>query len=176
MNRLVVGCWLLVVGALLLGCSSEADSERQDTFISFDMVDAETGEDDDLILQSGEQIRLELDETAPEDVEENPLLTITLFLQDEATGKPVMGDVFLYQKLPHESLDVVAMLPMIPCEGVHVCFLQDIPPLADGHVWLIQVRAEGYQDWALEMNFNSKSSRTMELPVKLKREAVGILG
>lgn len=141
------------------------------------MVKESAGEPvDGLVLENGEGVRWGLDETAAEDEEAVPTMTVRLFLEDGDTGEPVAGDVFLYRKLRHESLTVVEPLLTIPCEAAQVCVLEDVPNPEAGYLWVVQVRAAGYRDWVIELDFNTDRSRDMQLPVRLERLETGTQG
>lgn len=127
-----------------------------------------------LILEEGDLIRVPLPNTRPEDFEDAPLLTAVLTITDGFTGQPVAADVFLYRKLPRVDVLAVNIIPVIPCEGVHVCTLELAAP-NDGFIWMIQVRADGYEDWIVELNFVTEKSRVMDMPVRLIKGG-GVIG
>ena len=119
------------------------------------------------ILGEGDLIRIPLDATLPEDFETAPRITAVLTITDGFTGEPVAADVFLYRKYQNTgAVTAVDMLPVIPCEAAHVCNLE-LAAFDDGKVWLVQVRVDGYEDWIVELDFATNSSRVLEIPVRL---------
>ncbi len=124
-------------------------------------------------LKSGESAAVQLEKTDPDQVEGNPLFLVEITTTDAITGQPIPADTFLHQKMrtdPNTSIKQFNVLPTIPCEEAHQCNLTLTPTQPDW-VWVIQTRAQGYEDHIIELNFNTHSSRTFTMPIQLQPQS-----
>ncbi len=109
--------------------------------------------------------RLELPETAPEDVEERPFMIVKLEIMDGQTEQPIKASVHFAVRNYGEAEYINSRRDV--CGYVSVCRLQ--VPANDKVIYKIEVERQGYKLWAVEMRTRSLSTRTMIVPVRLVR-------
>ena len=94
-------------------------------------------------------------------------MTVRLALVDAATERPVAGDIWLSAR----TEDGVGYAePELLGHG----HLASVRLTVDPDVFYrFDIIAPGYEEWSLELRAKSLSSRTMTLPVRLKRAQGG---
>lgn len=108
------------------------------------------------LLLPGEAADALLPTTVPGEAETDPLLVLDVTFFDEFTGEPLAGDVTVTR----------AGITGAECHGQLRCVLAVRPSVDEP--WLIEVQAAGYAAQKLELTANTLSSRTLEMPIRLR--------
>ncbi|MEM7113069.1 MAG: hypothetical protein AAF614_11600 [Chloroflexota bacterium] len=116
------------------------------------------------ILKQGDTVRIDLEETAADAVEERPYLLLNVVIIDAETETAVLADLSL--RLEGDGQDDVFQA-LGGCQHVAVCQLQ-LATIEELFYW-IRVEAAGYDVWESRIRAKTFSTRKMDLPVRLRR-------
>lgn len=109
-----------------------------------------------MLIEGGETLRLDLEETAPDDVEQRPFLLLTLDISNAQTEQPIAANVWVWVDGSEETA---------VCQNVAQCQIQ-LAAVENQFYWL-RVEAQGYGVWENAIRARTFSSRSLTLPVRL---------
>lgn len=118
----------------------------------------------DAVLAPGEAMTVTLAPSPNSTPETDPRMTVHVRLYDEATGAPVVGDIYW---IPGEKREP----DFVDLRGVGVIGI-DLLLFSEAAGWLV-VDVPGYEMWSVELKYSIKTSRVLDVPVRLKVHSEG---
>ena len=160
---LIITFLLSIIGGGMIGLDwffppgSGAESVDFSRFARVDQVTVDEG-----------QLLLDLEETAEDEIETNPVLVVQFVVMDGETGALVEAEIDIgYGEIVGDGVLLDAAEYERHCDG-HTCELL-FTRVDPGHAYFLQVTAEGYEPWHQRLTWFAKRSTQMDIPIKLTR-------
>lgn len=140
--------------------------DQPELFGESDVVEGQAFRESPL-ADGGEALRLDLVESEPEEVEENPLFFVAMAISEAGTNgqKGIRGDVVVYWR-PERSTMADFQQLATACQQQTACRFA-VPGRYNEVFYRVAVRAAGYEVWQRDFRVNTFKTRTIKMGVEL---------